>query len=359
MLKTAQLLKEAREQKGLTLSEVSIALKINIKVLQAIENAETDKLPAKAFLRGFIKSYAQLLKINSDQVISTFNQEMGMGEPPPASPTITSTEAPSPDSIIASNVTSTTTSPANTTPNLTLVKKAKPQPTLTVGKQNEWSTLKKAGMSALVVVLVSMIYFIKTTIEKYEKESIVPPVESNIDESQNPVAETLPATPAPMTQMTSTDAISSPTPTPVVNIPTTQVTPNAQQIAVATPRIEVPVTVVKPIATPTVAPTVVSTVSPTVTPKPASTPAATVSPTPQVKKPQEIIIEALDRVEITYTLDNGKTEVITLNADQVQTFKAKTNVKLKISNGGAVNIIQNGRDRGVPGDLGKPIQLNY
>jgi cytoskeleton protein RodZ len=344
MLKTAQLLKEAREKKGLTLSEVSIALKINIKVLQSIENAETDKLPAKAFLRGFIKSYAQYLKMNVDEVITSFNQEMGIQDPKPVS---------TPPNHDNQTTETTPTQSNNNAPHLTLVKKSKSQPTLTVGKQNEWSTFKKVGMSALVIVLVSMIYFIKTTIEKYEKESILPPVESNLEESLNPATEVLPVTPAPMTQMTSGETAPSPVPQNVVNIPATQATstPVAMQVAVATPRTDVPVTVVKPAATPTVAPTI--------TPKPSASPTPTASPTPQAKKPQEIIIEALDKVEISYTLDNGKTEVITLNADQVQTFKAKSNVKLKISNGGAVNIIQNGRDRGVPGDLGKPIQLNY
>ena len=48
-----------------------------------------------------------------------------------------------------------------------------------------------------------------------------------------------------------------------------------------------------------------------------------------------------------------------LKAEQIHTFKSRSGVRLKISNGGAVNIIMNGRDLGVPGAAGQPIQVTY
>jgi cytoskeleton protein RodZ len=70
-----------------------------------------------------------------------------------------------------------------------------------------------------------------------------------------------------------------------------------------------------------------------------------------------VIIEALDIVEVDATIDGEPSRKIKLLPDQVQAFKAKRKVVLSISNGGAVNLIVNGNDRGVPGDLGKPTKV--
>ena len=70
--------------------------------------------------------------------------------------------------------------------------------------------------------------------------------------------------------------------------------------------------------------------------------------------PQEIIVEALDKVTITVTVDNKAPEEISLNPDQIQTFKAKGKIKLVTPDGGAISVIHNGYDLGVPGNLGQP-----
>ena len=43
-----------------------------------------------------------------------------------------------------------------------------------------------------------------------------------------------------------------------------------------------------------------------------------------------------------------------MSADQIQTFKAKGKIKIFTPDGGAISIIQNGYDLGVPGNLGQP-----
>ncbi len=48
---------------------------------------------------------------------------------------------------------------------------------------------------------------------------------------------------------------------------------------------------------------------------------------------------------------------IKLKGDQVQSIKARKKIVLKLSDGGAVNLIVNGTERGVPGDLGKPLRI--
>jgi len=73
----------------------------------------------------------------------------------------------------------------------------------------------------------------------------------------------------------------------------------------------------------------------------------------------ELIVEALDTVEIEYAAPNGKPQKIRLSAEQVHTFKSKSGLKITFSNGGAVNLILNGKEIGIPGDLGKSIKLSY
>lgn len=84
----------------------------------------------------------------------------------------------------------------------------------------------------------------------------------------------------------------------------------------------------------------------------------TPAPTPKPGgKTHEIIIEALDNVSIDAQVDDEGSKKLSLRAEQVQNIKAKRKAVLRFSDGGAVNIIVNGIERGVPGDLGKPVRV--
>ena len=74
-------IKEARNKKGLSISEVSTAIKINAKTLQAIEDSDEKNLPAKPFLRGFIQTYARYLELNVDEIMNRFAEEIGTTKP--------------------------------------------------------------------------------------------------------------------------------------------------------------------------------------------------------------------------------------------------------------------------------------
>ena len=78
---TAQILKENREKLGLSISEVAESTKISSRVLDAIERGDLDDLPALTFLRGFIRTYARHLKLDPEQVMQAFNEEMGEVSP--------------------------------------------------------------------------------------------------------------------------------------------------------------------------------------------------------------------------------------------------------------------------------------
>src|SRR6218665_1911289 len=68
-------LKLEREKKGISVQEVGLSLKINPRVIAAMEDGDQSMLPAKTFLRGFVKSYAQFLRMDTKETLDLFNQE--------------------------------------------------------------------------------------------------------------------------------------------------------------------------------------------------------------------------------------------------------------------------------------------
>jgi hypothetical protein len=61
--KIGQMLKNTREEKGLTIDEVANALFIKARVIEAIESADWDSLPYPVYVKGYVNQYAALLNI--------------------------------------------------------------------------------------------------------------------------------------------------------------------------------------------------------------------------------------------------------------------------------------------------------
>lgn len=70
-----KILSAARKEKNLTLEEVSERTKIRSKYLEAIEENAWQKLPGVAYIRGFIKSYADIVGLDSQKVLLLFRRE--------------------------------------------------------------------------------------------------------------------------------------------------------------------------------------------------------------------------------------------------------------------------------------------
>ncbi|MFP5518435.1 MAG: helix-turn-helix domain-containing protein [Bdellovibrionia bacterium] len=412
MKKTGELLKAAREEKGLSLHEIAMALKINTKVLKAIEEANPENLPAKTFLRGFVKSYASYLKLDVEHVLAVFSDEMGTTKPSAGNGAsvynVIKIEQPTPLAQQAKVIEEPY--------------KIKHGEKVSVGSDDpdiiplsQPSNKKMFFFLALSVALISLIIVTKKTIDRYTKEATVESVEvvepltesttsetttdsadvagaiaegtlttGTPDVSVPPGLQTVIATPPGTTATTTPPAVAPEAPANKIPVapttaqttttaPATTVTapvaPTAPVVPVKTPT---PPTVsaqnpapntsaaVKPAtppstATTTTAPANASVTQPT-TPVPAPTQQAAA---PQKGKPVELIIEALGPVEIEYSSASGKVNKIRLDADQIHTFKSRDGLSVKISNGGSVNLIHNGKDLGVPGESGKPIKLNY
>ncbi len=70
------LLKVARERRGLTEKQVADRLHITMHYVRAIETDRYEKLPGIVFARGYIKSYALLLGLDKDQLVTLFDDSV-------------------------------------------------------------------------------------------------------------------------------------------------------------------------------------------------------------------------------------------------------------------------------------------
>src|SRR5581483_7341999 len=67
-------LREARESRGLSISDVAKATRVPAQMLRQIEaGALGEALPAPVYVRGFIRAYARLLRLPEDQPLRLFD----------------------------------------------------------------------------------------------------------------------------------------------------------------------------------------------------------------------------------------------------------------------------------------------
>jgi cytoskeleton protein RodZ len=70
-------LKAAREQAGMSVEDVSRQLKLAPRQILAIERDDHASLPGRTFVRGFVRNYARLLKLDADAVLAALPGEGG------------------------------------------------------------------------------------------------------------------------------------------------------------------------------------------------------------------------------------------------------------------------------------------
>ncbi len=70
-------LKRLRESRGVTLREMSERTKIGEDTLLAIETDLYHRLPAKVYVKGFLKAYAQVLLLDAEAVCQAYLAGMG------------------------------------------------------------------------------------------------------------------------------------------------------------------------------------------------------------------------------------------------------------------------------------------
>ncbi len=354
MEKLGQLLKSEREKRGLSLHEIGMSLKINPKILKSIEDNDSKNLPAKTFLRGFVRSYAQYLRIDVNLALKLFQEQYGSTRPEDFKPLETDSTADLPPA---------TETVAHPTTNTRFEKPLKKNEDLALPQQSGSRWLQ---ISAAIVILV-MIAFVVKMIDKYQKESEILPetttVTSPIDTTTTtiesaPLSTPIATTPPDPGMSSVSSSTTSSTLAAIVGASSTTTTSLKSTTTTVAPS----TTTLKPTTTSTTStslkPTTTTTTT-TITLKPTTTTTINTTSTTLAAKNLEVIVEALNNVQIKYILGDDSVKTMDLSADQVHTFKSKTKVQLDVSDGGAINVIVNGRDRGVPGTIGKPTKLTY
>lgn len=71
-------MKKIRNERRLSLAEVSKSTKIQSKYLQYMEEGEYSKLPADVYVKGFLRSYAQIMGLNEDALCKQYQREKGI-----------------------------------------------------------------------------------------------------------------------------------------------------------------------------------------------------------------------------------------------------------------------------------------
>jgi cytoskeletal protein RodZ len=89
MSSVAEQLHQGREAKRLTVEQVAEITKIRADHLRALEEGNFDMFSAPVYIKGFVRTYSTLLKLDVPRVMSTLDGELGQtkkfAEPPPLS----------------------------------------------------------------------------------------------------------------------------------------------------------------------------------------------------------------------------------------------------------------------------------
>lgn len=338
---TGELLKAERIKKNLTVAEVANTLKLSSKIITSIEAGDIDELPAKTFIRGFVKSYAGLLKLDADLILRQFQEEMGSTQPLPKNPPPMPTTALQVEEKPAIKKEKTSLTQAAAT-------------TLDLDKE----TRKKTFIYiSIAVALVGVILIINNTIDKYQKEAVV---------DKNKIEQIQPINPAPAEATNAAAVAAATTATPT--------TTGTASPTTATAPIE---TAEKPAAGATVQPKTslglpIPKLEDKVTKAPISTAANASQPAPEstnvypdefeasAGKPIELIVEAKKEVEFFYAKGNTKSFTrVKLAPKQIQVIRSPAGLHLKAEDGGAITLILNGVEKGAAGASNKPVRLTF
>lgn len=310
---TGELLKSERIKLKLSQQDIAFALKLSPRTINSIEEGDIEALPAKTFVRGFVKSYAEMLKLDPNLVLSQFQEEMGTTRP------ISKVVAAPSENAKAKTYSFEESAPkqemASVTPNL---------------KMNlNKNTLK---LVALITFAVIVIGGINQVINKYQKE-VSPNPEApkltveNLTQEANANKELAANPPPPEATMAPVETNSAPVTSSVTSAPVTT------------------------------AP---------VTQKPADS--TVINATPETKQPEvlvstksvELVIEATKDTVISYSVGNENNyKTLELKKNTFQIIKSKNGLHLKADEGNSISITVNGINKGLASTDAKPVKLSY
>lgn len=329
---TAELLKNERIKKGYTIQDVASYLKLSSKVVTAIEAGDLSSLPPKTFVRGFVKSYADFLKIDSVFILKQFHEEVGPTRPEPnLKPTLANQKTSETKSTSAASTANSTSNPGSGSMS---------NASLTLSTPPLFS--KTNVLTGLVVVgLIFVIVFINSTVEKYQKDLEINPQIQAENKSHNATT--------PEASPTDTKNILD----PLVSTATTPAEMNIPQLNSVNNSIE---------ANLNSAPAAPAETTQNTMQNPAKTVDATANNTPAEApgKLIEIILEAKKDTQVQYAIGNStQFKSLDLKTNSYHILKSSSGLKLRADDGSAINLVVNGVSKGSPSSSNKPVQLSF
>ena len=79
-------LAEAREAQNLTAADVARQLKLSVWQVEALEGGQFERLPGAIFVRGFIRNYARLVRLDAGELLESAGESLHHASPPPDRP---------------------------------------------------------------------------------------------------------------------------------------------------------------------------------------------------------------------------------------------------------------------------------
>jgi len=83
MFEIGSTLREARTRQGLELRDAERATRIRARYLAALEEERFDQLPAEAYAKAFLRTYADFLGLDSELFVAELHSRMVASRPPP------------------------------------------------------------------------------------------------------------------------------------------------------------------------------------------------------------------------------------------------------------------------------------
>jgi len=84
-----ELLREAREQRGLSERQMADELHLDLKVIQALEANDFELLGPPVYTKGYLRKYAEVLGLAPEDVLAQYHALSGQPDMPPVLPTAT------------------------------------------------------------------------------------------------------------------------------------------------------------------------------------------------------------------------------------------------------------------------------
>jgi cytoskeleton protein RodZ len=339
---TGELLKSERLSQGLTVQQVAASLKLSNKIINAIEAGDSSQLPAKTFVRGFVRSYAEFLKLNPEVVMRQFQEEMGTTSPLPKVP-------PPPPSQPGESFKATKPSLRQTAQNYS-PNQTKSVTSASIKQQNlEEQNLNNKIIMFLFGAVVLVVLIIAGT-RIFQTEPTPPVVESDTANVIIPSYDsTGPAVSATAETSSATSVVAA---APVATASTSETGTAVSQTTVAA----VTAVNINPAVSGTAAAVIAS-----------AKEAAAKQPVtqdeilpPSSGKPNELILEPKKDTEIQYAKGNTNNfKSLKLSANKVQILRSTTGLHIKAPDGGAFKMTVNGLDKGNAGANNKPVKLTF